>query len=81
MRIRVENSFAVPAPIEETWNLLVDVQRVVPCMPGTELAEALDERRFRARGTDTKGRDADSGFALLLATLKAMLRRWFGARF
>ncbi|MGH8701456.1 MAG: SRPBCC family protein, partial [Burkholderiales bacterium] len=27
---------------------LIDMPRVVPCMPGTELTEALDERRFRA---------------------------------
>jgi len=46
--IRIANTFAVPAPIEEAWRVLVDLPRVVPCMPGTELTEALDARRFRA---------------------------------
>jgi len=46
--IRIENTFVVPAPVEEAWRILVDLPRVVPCMPGTELTEALDERRFRA---------------------------------
>jgi uncharacterized protein len=46
--IKIENSFAVPASIEEAWKVLVDVPRVVPCMPGTELTEMFDERRFRA---------------------------------
>jgi carbon monoxide dehydrogenase subunit G len=46
--IKIENSFVVPASIEEAWKVLVDVPRVVPCMPGTELTEMLDERRFRA---------------------------------
>lgn len=48
MGIRIENEFAVPASIEDAWRVLVDVPRVVPCMPGTELTEAIDERRFRA---------------------------------
>ena len=48
MGIKIENTFAVPAPIEEAWKVLIDVSRVVPCMPGTELTEALDGRRFRA---------------------------------
>jgi carbon monoxide dehydrogenase subunit G len=46
--IRIENTFVVPAPVEEAWKVLVDLPRVVPCMPGTELTEALDARRFRA---------------------------------
>jgi len=48
MGIRFENSFAVPASIDAAWHVLIDVPRVVPCMPGTELTEMLDERRFRA---------------------------------
>ncbi len=48
MGIKIENAFAVPASIEEAWQVLIDVPRVVPCMPGTELTEALDARRFRA---------------------------------
>lgn len=48
MGIKVENSFAVPASIDIAWKVLIDVPRVVPCMPGTELTEVLDERRFRA---------------------------------
>ncbi len=49
MGIRIENEFAVPASIEDAWRVLIDVPRVVPCMPGTELTEAIDERRFRAK--------------------------------
>lgn len=46
--IRIENTFVVPAPSEDAWRVLVDVPRVVPCMPGAQLTEVLDERRFRA---------------------------------
>ena len=186
----METTFVVPAPVDDAWRVLIDLPRVVPCMPGTEVTEALDDRRFRAtarlrvgpielafggegelydvdaasrtaklraKGRDTKGRgafqaemtfgltprgdktvarvdtdltlsgsvaqygrgagivkgvaeqlttqfaqnlsaqitagrgaagevpaprraEAVSGFALLLATLRAMLRRWFGTR-
>lgn len=48
MGIKIENTFVVPAPSEDAWRVLVDVPRVVPCMPGAELTEVLDERRFRA---------------------------------
>lgn len=48
MGIKIENTFAVPASLEDAWSALIDVPRVVPCMPGTELTEILDERRFRA---------------------------------
>lgn len=48
MGVKLENSFAIDAPIDDAWRLLVDVPRMVPCMPGAELTERLDERRFRA---------------------------------
>ena len=48
MGIKVANTFVVPAPVDDAWRFLIDMPRVVPCMPGTELTEALDERRFRA---------------------------------
>jgi uncharacterized protein len=46
--IKVESTFVVSAPVDDAWRFLIDVPRVVPCMPGTELTEALDDRRFRA---------------------------------
>ena len=48
MGIKFENSFAVPASIEDAWKTLIDVPRVVPCMPGTELTEVVGERGFLA---------------------------------
>ena len=34
MSIELEHSFAVPVPPEQAWDVLLDVQRVAPCMPG-----------------------------------------------
>ncbi len=34
MAIELEHSFAVPVPPDQAWDVLLDVQRVAPCMPG-----------------------------------------------
>lgn len=46
--MRLENSFEVPAPPERAWELLNDVPRVIPCMPGAELTETVDETHWKA---------------------------------
>jgi carbon monoxide dehydrogenase subunit G len=45
----LENSFDVPARPEQAWDLLMDVPRVIPCMPGAELVETLDDQTWKAR--------------------------------
>jgi carbon monoxide dehydrogenase subunit G len=35
--VQLENSFTVPAGIEEAWKVLLDIERVAPCMPGAAL--------------------------------------------
>ena len=34
MAIELDHSFAVPVPPDQAWDVLLDVQRVAPCMPG-----------------------------------------------
>jgi uncharacterized protein len=46
--IKVQSSFVVPAPADHAFGTLIDVPRIVPCMPGTELTETLSDNRFRA---------------------------------
>jgi uncharacterized protein len=46
--MRLENTFDVPAPPERAWELLMDVPRVIPCMPGAELTETIDEVTWKA---------------------------------
>lgn len=33
------NEFTVKAPIKEAWDILTDVERIAPCMPGAQLTE------------------------------------------
>ena len=35
--MKLENEFTVPAPIERAWEVLLDVERVAPCLPGAAL--------------------------------------------
>ena len=41
MSIELEHSFEVPVPPDQAWNVLLDVQRVAPCMPGATV-ESVD---------------------------------------
>lgn len=47
--MRLENSFEVSAPVDRVWPFLLDVERVVPCMPGAELTETIDEANWKGR--------------------------------
>jgi carbon monoxide dehydrogenase subunit G len=45
----IENSFEVPANIDHVWAYLLDVERVVVCMPGAELTETIDESNWKGK--------------------------------
>ena len=46
--MKLQNSFTVPAPVERAWEVLLDLERVAPCLPGAEL-DAGDGREFEGR--------------------------------
>jgi carbon monoxide dehydrogenase subunit G len=37
MAIELNNSFTVPVPPEQAWDVLLDVERIAPCMPGASV--------------------------------------------
>jgi len=37
--VKIEDQFRVDVPIEEAWRVLLDVERIAPCMPGAQLQE------------------------------------------
>jgi carbon monoxide dehydrogenase subunit G len=45
----IETEFAAGAPVDVLWSYLLDVERVVVCMPGAELAEVVDDRTWKGR--------------------------------
>jgi uncharacterized protein len=37
--MKLENEFRVDVPVEQAWRVLLDVERIAPCMPGAQLEE------------------------------------------
>jgi carbon monoxide dehydrogenase subunit G len=53
--MKLENSFQVPAPPDAVWTYLNDVEKVIPCMPGAELTEVVDETTWKGKVRMTLG--------------------------
>lgn len=49
--MHIENSFEVAAPIDRVWSYLLDVEKVVPCMPGAQLTETIDDKNWKGKVT------------------------------
>src|SRR5947209_9926813 len=45
--MKFENAFTVPAPVDETWTTLLDLERVAPCMPGAEVLEQTGDNAYK----------------------------------
>jgi carbon monoxide dehydrogenase subunit G len=44
-----DNSFEVPLPPAEAWKVLLDIERIAPCMPGAELTEVLGDNSYKGK--------------------------------
>jgi carbon monoxide dehydrogenase subunit G len=49
--MRIENSFEVPLPPEEAWKILLDIERIAPCMPGAELTGVEDDGTYNGKAS------------------------------
>lgn len=47
--MKIDNAFEVPLPIHEAWAVLIDIERIAPCMPGAELTEVIDDRSYKGK--------------------------------
>ena len=43
-----DNSFSVPKPIDEVWATLLDLERVIPCVPDARVLEKIDDKSVKA---------------------------------
>jgi len=41
------NSFVVDKPIDEVWSTMLDLERVVPCVPGARVIERMGDEAVR----------------------------------
>jgi uncharacterized protein len=37
--VKIEDEFRVDVPIDEAWKVLLDLERIAPCLPGAQLTE------------------------------------------
>jgi uncharacterized protein len=45
--MKLENSFTVAAPIDETWKTLLDIERVAKCLPGAQIEPGDEDGVYR----------------------------------
>jgi len=86
--MQLENSFQVSAPPDEVFAYLLDINKVVGCVPGAELSEVVDESTFKGKvkvkvgpitvGYNGTARIADRNDAERSATLSAEGRETTG---
>ncbi len=83
MAMELDNSFTVPVPPEQAWDVLLDVKRIAPCMPGATVDEVEGDvinghikvkvgpvsLTYRGTATFTE-RDADARVVVLEASGK-----------
>jgi len=46
--MQFDNSFSVQKPIDEVWQTMLDLERVVPCVPGATVLEKTGEKSVTA---------------------------------
>jgi uncharacterized protein len=44
--MKLENEFTVPAPLEQAWAVLLDIERVAPCLPGATVEPGGPEGEY-----------------------------------
>ena len=47
--MEIKNSFEVPLPPAQAWAVLLDIPRIVPCMPGAELTGVPDQDSYAGK--------------------------------
>jgi carbon monoxide dehydrogenase subunit G len=47
--MKLENAFEVPLPPPEAWALLLDIERIAPCLPGASITEIVDDKNYKGQ--------------------------------
>ncbi len=45
----ITNTFELPLPPATAWSVLVDIPRIMPCIPGAQLLEIVDASNFKGK--------------------------------
>jgi carbon monoxide dehydrogenase subunit G len=47
--MEINNSFEVPLPPKDAWKVLLNIERIAPCMPGAELTGVVDKDTYAGK--------------------------------
>jgi uncharacterized protein len=47
--VEINNEFEVPLDADGAWKILLDIERIMPCVPGAELIEIIDESTYKGK--------------------------------
>ena len=47
--MELDSSFTVPLAPKEAWKVLMDIERIAPCMPGAELTQVVDPTTYKGK--------------------------------
>ena len=45
--MKLKNTFDVPLAPSEAWDLLLDIEGIGPCLPGTKITETVDDKTYK----------------------------------
>ena len=51
MEVKSDKNFKLSADVDSVWNVLINPEKVVTCVPGAELTETIDENHFKGKVT------------------------------
>ena len=51
MEVKSEKNFELNANIAKVWNVLINPEKVVTCVPGAELTDTIDENHLKGKVT------------------------------
>jgi carbon monoxide dehydrogenase subunit G len=46
--VELDHPFTMPKPVDETWNAILDLERLVPCVEGGSVIEKTDPEAVKA---------------------------------
>ena len=70
MKVRIDKTYAMPAPADVTWALLHDIEAVAGCMPGAAITERVAEgQRLQVIRADIDAAVLADGLVTLVLSL------------
>ena len=51
MEVKSDKNFQLNADINTVWNVLINPEKVVTCVPGAELTKTIDENHLKGKVT------------------------------